>query len=162
MTEIAFNQFMTICTVIGTGVGTVLIRMWQEGRQHTWDVEDRARTARDLEHKVQLEHDLLAMKLEVERQAAEKFRDTATAALHEVHAATGNAISAAGEAYREANAVNNKISDLNERLLQQGANHANDRRASDQVAPAPDLAPQILATATETKVIAEDIQRSVK
>jgi hypothetical protein len=148
MTPEAFAQMMTLMTVVGTGVGTVLLQVYREGRARKWAEADRQmHAAEDMAHRemiaakvkteadmlavhVKAEADLLAVRLENERQrlalqlAQESLLSAASRqdlkrALSEASAKVDQTIERANAAYKEANHVNLKIEDLNARLLKQ-------------------------------------------
>lgn len=161
MTEAGFTQLMTLISVVGTGVGTMLVQIYREGRRHRWEVEERARVAQALKEQVhqdaatlatkvltdarELAHDTLDKALATSDERTAQMQAVAVAVLkgqaelaarieHErnnrkqanlgLHAAINGTLVAIHEAkdaadasYTEANHVNKKISDLNQRLL---------------------------------------------
>lgn len=98
--------------IVATGVGTVLAQMYRETRNRRWAIEDRERVAAELAATLKSETQALATTLTKETVAARKAVAENTVAIQEVKVA-------ADAAYKEANHVNLKISDLNERLIKQ-------------------------------------------
>jgi hypothetical protein len=148
MESATFNQVMTLITVVGTGVGTVLLQMWREARNRRWAMEDRQILAAELAAKTKHDHDVLAANLERERANQHRFRQETKTAIEGVH-------QAADAAYKEANHVNNKIGDLNEQLLAQAKLLAAEKAGTAEPLQA------IQKTGEETKTIAEEINRKI-
>ena len=141
----------TAITVVVSAVLTVLAQIYREGRQRRWDQEDRARIARDLAAKVEDQRVILSENLAVDRRQRTDNHDRSMDAIRGA-AAAGDA------AFKEANHVNNKISDLNARLL---AQQETEQKRQDAEKQRHDLAPKILATSEDTNLIVTDIQQTV-
>lgn len=163
-----------ISAIVGTGVGTALLQMWREGRQHRWDEEKAARLAGEaektrtriaaeereerriaadaLEEKMNAQAMHLALSIAEEATAARRGRAQIHEAIGTVQEAVGTAIVEAKEAYREANNVNAKISDLNRELLDQRSAEQRERTAR---------LPRIQETTEATKAIVEEINGKI-
>ena len=141
----------TAVTVIVSAVLTVMAQIYREGRQRRWDQEDRARLAGELATKVEAQRAFLSENLAKDRQQRTDNHDRSMDAIRGA-AAAGDA------AFKEANHVNNKISDLNARLL---AQQETEQKRQDAEKAREDLAPQILATSEDTNAIVTDIQHTV-
>jgi hypothetical protein len=103
-----------IALVLTTGLG-LLFQWLKAGRDRKWQEEDRKRTAEAdaarLVTKTQLEQ-LIAEAQAIKERGEER---------HEAMTSTINdAKQAASQAYKEANDLNKKIKDLNDRMLQLG------------------------------------------
>src|SRR4029077_13702626 len=84
MTETAFQQIVTLITIVGTGVGTMLVQIYRENRNHRWEQEARDRTALELARTVTDAAGTLAAKLDVDTKDAKLTRAALQQAVAEV------------------------------------------------------------------------------
>lgn len=109
------GQIVTLITLVYNSKQQRL----REERNHRWEVEDRAALATKV---VQTSDALAAKVLQTSDALASTVVQTTAgiqAAIADNTIKTEQATTAAHEAFKEANNVNNKISDLNNRLLDQ-------------------------------------------
>jgi hypothetical protein len=112
VTEAAFQQLMTLITIVGTGVGTVLLQTYRENRNYRWAekkriddkadaTEERERVARVLAEKVTA----AAAESQEERQriARELAAKVTTEAAAVAHKVTDEATALAAKVAAEAN-----------------------------------------------------------
>lgn len=108
MSDTAWVQLIGFLTLIVGG----LLQYFNAQRQHQWDVEDRAMTARELATKVQMEADKIAHKVEVQANVANAAATIANTARTELAAALKENTDVSTQAFKEANHINNKLAQL--------------------------------------------------
>lgn len=91
---------MTVISVIGTGVGTLLAQIYREGRRHKWDEETRARIASELAAKMHAEAEATRLASEESRAALARSVAESQARIAEVmeHERRNRLAAAAGNA----------------------------------------------------------------
>ena len=113
------DSFYTMATVVGTGVGTVLVQIYRENRNRRWEREDRERVAGELAVKVKTEADAIAAERErIAGQLAQKVTDEAAAIAAKV-AAEANFARARGYHIQEAIAAVGVKADANQEAIAQ-------------------------------------------
>ncbi len=131
-----FNPLIGQLVLLLTTIAGFVAAAWRENRNRRWAAEDRAiqaaivtaerraateeiiERARAEAEAVRIKTDAAAAALREEGiQLAARIRAQQAATAQHLIAKVGEATTAAHEAYKEANDVNGKIADLNERLL---------------------------------------------
>lgn len=102
---------LLVTTILG-----FLITGWRENRNRKWAAEDRRLATAEIVAEAKAEAEVTRIKNEI---IADNLRTAALVDAAKVHAKLDEAQTAAHVAYKEANDVNVKIANLNERLLKQ-------------------------------------------
>jgi len=118
--NLTFQELVTLVSIVGTGIGTVLVQIYRENRNHRW--EEKRRAEEKAEEKAERERVAtdLAAKVEAETRHANQMRQTMLTSIEVVGEKAAAAYDIGNHNAEKFDQVHDRLVDLNKVLVKQG------------------------------------------